>query len=319
MDNSESDASHLQQDSGGLIADLDVKEYLETRERNARADRAFAYKTRILDRAREVTNRTHQHEMKVIRNSLHDLAAKTPNFRSIPHCIHSGNRPRSYASLKLATMSKNYDTHISGKDDNRKFRSKSLPALERRLMLSPHSHSEAGGSQLNRNCVPPLSTVIRCRTVDPQEESYKWSRGGKPESLDSTPREVKSREVHRDKQAFKKHQQGQNPSDDEIRPRGRGKHKTLPPLKLREEHWRNSTKNIMRRNKFVQNSLSNLYRKRRRPPSILEEQTKPNYIIQREFVGQPTTTIHDSFDVQTSQTNGPDPTDWRITNEILKI
>ncbi|ELU12945.1 hypothetical protein CAPTEDRAFT_198748 [Capitella teleta] len=75
------DTSHLFHDSiyGDECSKLDLKEQLETRERNKRESRALEFKSRILRRASEVSNRQHDHQLRLIRQDLSDLHTKTPS------------------------------------------------------------------------------------------------------------------------------------------------------------------------------------------------------------------------------------------------
>ncbi len=81
------DVSHLFDHALFASTDRDVKEHMKTRERNAREDRAFKYSTRVMDRAKEVAERSHRYEMQLIKKNLFDIHAKTDNLR------HNSSQP----------------------------------------------------------------------------------------------------------------------------------------------------------------------------------------------------------------------------------
>ena len=100
------DASHLFDESlfGDIFTELDVKERLQTRERNAREDRALQFVNHILERAHRVRDRRCEHEQRMIRNQLYDIQARTASLRDEP-CIRSPRKSisRSQSMRQLSS------------------------------------------------------------------------------------------------------------------------------------------------------------------------------------------------------------------------
>ncbi len=69
--------------SADLATQLDVKEFLETREQNAREERAFEKTARLIDRASHVKVKGYDFEMRCLEKGLYDLHAVTPSLDSI--------------------------------------------------------------------------------------------------------------------------------------------------------------------------------------------------------------------------------------------
>lgn len=81
----ESSTAHLSHDStyGDPCIKLDIKAKKLNRERNQREERALQFKSRVLDRAKFVMQRTLEHEQRVLSKSLGDLHTKTPYLSAL--------------------------------------------------------------------------------------------------------------------------------------------------------------------------------------------------------------------------------------------
>lgn len=68
---------------GDLATKLDIKEHMKTKEINAREERSFKYRAKLIDRASDVTARDYDFQMRSLTKGLCDLHAVTPSLQSI--------------------------------------------------------------------------------------------------------------------------------------------------------------------------------------------------------------------------------------------
>ena len=120
-------AGHLFNDDalGNIYTEIDAKELMKTRERNAREDRSFQTVSRIFERAKGVVEKSYNHEAKRVRKELYDIQAKSRSLKDTPrtsvtclapekgHSRRPSARPLSHDSQSSQRRQKNLRSYPS--------------------------------------------------------------------------------------------------------------------------------------------------------------------------------------------------------------